>query len=188
MQQWRVITTRNIKSTCTETSPSANWPSQLHSNWPASEPGPPLYVVGLLPEPWTQWSNASLLRCYVALTSWTSQKTWIFISAAVRNWNFANSAFFSFHTWFFPYSFLLFHFCLVFSSFPPSRPYNCHICAHKSFIPLRASVSQLNPSYWPLLWRHEHLICGCPSFIPMIMTPLCAWVDWACWLIHRTLM
>jgi hypothetical protein len=83
----------------------------------------------------------------------------------------------------------LFH--VLFSSFPSSQIpflYKCHFCAHKSLIPLSVSVSQLTPSYWLLLWRHEHLICGCPSLIAMIMAPLCAWVDWASWLIHRTWM
>ena len=82
-------------------------------------------------------------------------------------------------------AFCLSLFCLLFPSFPSSHlppPHKCHICAHKSLIPLLASVSQLTPSYWLLLWRHEHLICGCPSLIAMIMARLCAWVDWACWL------
>ena len=138
------------------------------------------------------WLNAGLLRCYIALISLTSHKTWIFISAAVRNWNLANSAFFSFYIWFFAYSFLPFPLLstlFVFPIFPPSSPhYKCHICAYKSLIPLLVSVSQLTPRYWLLLWRQEHLICGCPSLMAMIMAPLCAWVDWACWMIHRTLM
>jgi hypothetical protein len=82
-------------------------------------------------------------------------------------------------------------FCLPFSFFPSSQipsPYKCHICVHKSLNPLLVSVSQLTPSYWLLLWRHELLICSCSSLIVMIMAPLCAWVDWDCWLIHRTLI
>jgi hypothetical protein len=67
-------------------------------------------------------------------------------------------------------------------------PYKFYICTHKSQITFFASVSYLNPSYWLLLWRHDHLICGCPSLIAMIMVPLCSWVDRACWVIHRTLM
>ena len=125
------------------------------------------------------WSNANLLRCYVVLISWTSRKTWIFISATVITRNLASSVIFTFQfslvALFLPY----FHFV---------HPYKCHICAHKSLIPLLVSVSQLTPSYWLLLWRHRHMICGCSSLIAMIMAPLCAWVDWACWLIHRILM
>jgi len=109
----------------------------------------------------------------------------------VRNWNLTNSAFFSFYIWYFAYSFLPFPLFSTFPSFPTSQlpsPYNCHICAHKCLIPVLASVSQLTPRYCLLLWRREHLICGCPSLIAMIMARLCAWMDWACWLIHRTLM
>jgi hypothetical protein len=119
-------------------------------------------------------------------------KTWIFISTAVRNWNLANSTLVSFYIRYYVYNFLPFppfSTFFVFPIFPASFPhYKCHICAHKSLIPLLASVSQLTPSYWLLQWRHENLICGCPSLIAMIMAPLCAWVEWACWLIHRILM
>jgi len=76
----------------------------------------------------------------------------------------------------------------VFPIYPPSSPHKCNIYVNKSIILLFASVSQLTARYWILLWRHEHPICGCPSLIALIMAPLCAWVDWACWLIHRTLM
>jgi hypothetical protein len=79
--------------------------------------------------------------------------------------------------------------CIFLSSlFSLSSSFKCHVCAHNSLIPLIASVSQLSPSYWLLLWRHEHLICGCPSLIALIMVPLCATVDWACWLNRRTSM
>ena len=83
-------------------------------------------------------------------------------------------------------SFIYFFHLSHLPSFLP--PFKCHICAQKCPIPLFASVSQLTPSYWLLLWHNGPLISGCPSLIAMIMPPLCAWVDWACWLIHRILM
>jgi len=138
-----------------------------------------------------RWANTNLLWCYFALISWTSQKTRIFMSPLLETETSQILHYFlsisdSSLTAFFLSSFVYFYRLSHLPTF--LTHYKCHICAHKSLIPLPVSVSQLTPSYWLLLWRHEHLICGCPSLIAMTMALLCAWVDWACWLIHRILI
>ena len=90
-------------------------------------------------------------------------------------------------------AFCLSLFCLLLRlsnlpNFLPPSTYMSYICFLKTLILLLVSLSQLTPRYWPLLWRHKHQICDYLSLIAMIMAPLCAWADWACWLIHRTLM